>query len=73
MIDPEAVIGVRGGARMLRVSTGAFYRIAAAARVRVRHYPGTSPRYYVADLVRVKAEAEGVAGPKAARQTQGAA
>ncbi len=73
MIDPEEVIGVRGGARMLRVSTGAFYRIVAAARVRVRHYPGTAPRYYVADLARIKAEAEGIALPKSRRQAQGAA
>ena len=72
MIDPDW-IGVRAGARMLRVSTGAFYRIVAEARVRTRTLPGTATRYSTADLTRIDAEAEGIAGPKISRQTQGAA
>jgi hypothetical protein len=71
-IDPDWA-GVRAGARMLRVSTGAFYRIVAAAGVRTRTLPGCATRYSVADLARIDAEAEGIASPRASRQTQGAA
>jgi hypothetical protein len=70
--DPDWV-GVKAGARMLRVSPGAFYRVVAAARVRTRALPGLPTRYSVADLARIEAEAEGIATARTTRQAQGAA